>query len=341
MSRLRVGCVGTGFIAGQHLAALAGFPDVDIVAVADAARDRAEDVAQRYQARAYDDGLRMLETEELDAVWVCVPPFAHGPVEDAAIDRRLPLFVEKPLAMDLPTAAQLAARIRDTGLLTCVGYHWRSLDVVEQAARLLRDTPAQLVTGAWLDRTPAAPWWSQRSSSGGQLVEQTTHLVDLARLLVGEVDRVQALEATVAREAWPAADVPTASAVLLSFRSGAIGTISSSCVLDRRRQVGLRLVAPGRLVDISEVGLYDHTLRIADDSGEQVVQTDENPIAREDRAFLDALRTGGDVPVTYEDALRTHAVVCAADRSARDGGIPLQVDGFLAEQTPSPGEAPK
>lgn len=340
MSRLRVGCVGTGFIAGQHLAALARFPDVEIVAVADAARERVQGVAQQYQARAYDDGSSMLDAEELDAVWVCVPPFAHGPVEDAAIDRGLPLFVEKPLATDLPTAARLAARIRETGLLTCVGYHWRSLDVVKETARMLRDTPAQLVTGAWLDRTPAAPWWSQRSTSGGQLVEQTTHLVDLARLLMGEVDTVQALQTTVARDAWPAADVPTASSVLMRFRSGAIGAISSSCVLDRRQQVGLRLVMPGRVIDIGETGLYDHELRIADGNGEQVVQTDENPIAREDHAFLDALRTGGEAPVPYEDALLTHAVVCAADRSAQDGGVPLRVDSFLAEQSPLTGGAP-
>jgi myo-inositol 2-dehydrogenase/D-chiro-inositol 1-dehydrogenase len=337
VSRLRVGCIGTGFIAGQHLAALAGFADVEIVAVAGTARDRAEDVAERYAARAYDDGSALLETEELDAVWLCVPPFAHGPLEDAAIDRGLPLFVEKPLAHDLPTAARLATRIRERGLLSCVGYHWRSLGVVEQAAQVLRDAPAQLVAGAWLDRTPAAPWWSQRSRSGGQLVEQTTHLVDLARLLLGDVDTVQALESTVAREAWPAADVPTASAVLLSFSSGAIGTISSSCVLDRRHSVGLQLVAQGRLVSLGEVGLYDHELRIADREGEHVVQSNENPIAREDRSFVDALRGAGPVPVSYEQALRTHAVVCAADRSARDGGVPVHVDSYLAQQTPPAG----
>ena len=50
MSRLRVGCVGTGFIAGRHLAALASFPDVQIVAVADPADGRAAEAAGRYGA---------------------------------------------------------------------------------------------------------------------------------------------------------------------------------------------------------------------------------------------------------------------------------------------------
>ncbi len=306
MSRLRVGCVGTGFIAARHLAALSGFPDVEIVAVADAAADRVEAVAARHGARAYDSGLALLETEELDAVWLCVPPFAHGDLEDAAIDRGLPVFVEKPLSTELEPAVRIADRVREAGLLTSVGYHWRFLSIVEQAGALVREAPARLVTGAWLDRTPAAPWWSRRSDSGGQLVEQTTHLVDLARLLVGEVETVQALENHVPREAFPTADVPTASAVLLRFRSGAIGTMSSSCLLPRRCRVGLQLVLDGRLLDVSERSLVDHELRVSTDEGEEVVRTDEDSVAREDRVFLDALRGGRRTAlVSYDEALRT------------------------------------
>jgi len=327
MTRLRVGCVGTGFIAGRHLKAMAEFPDVEIVAVADQARERVEDVAARYGAKAYDDGLALLETEQLDAVWLCTPPFAHGPLEDAAVARGLPFFVEKPLTVDLDRAAGIADAVREKGLVTCVGYHWRSLSVVEQALGLLEGRAVQLLTGSWLDSTPKAPWWSQRSGSGGQLVEQTTHLFDLARLLAGEVDTVQALEQSSPRADWPDVDVPNASAVLLRFRSGAVGTISSSCVLDRRHQVALQLVAEGQLLDLRERALSDHELRVAGADGEQVVQTDEDPIAREDRAFVDALASGsGDVPVSYAEALRTHALVLAADRSAREGGTVVTLD---------------
>ncbi|HEU0101494.1 MAG TPA: Gfo/Idh/MocA family oxidoreductase [Mycobacteriales bacterium] len=329
MTRLRVGCVGTGFIAGRHLAALSTFDDVEVVAVADVAGDRAREVAERYGARPYDDGLALLAQEELDAVWLCVPPFAHGPLEDAALDAGLPFFVEKPLAVDLAGAARIADRVRETGLLTCVGYHWRSLSVVRQARAALGDSPVQLLTGAWLDSTPAAPWWSRRGQSGGQLVEQTTHLVDLARLLAGEVETVQSLEVTGARQAWPDADVPTASTMLLRFESGAVGSIASSCVLDRRRHVGLQVVSEGQLVDLREAALSDHELRVVGSGGEQVVRSDEDPIGCEDRAFVDALLGRGVAPVPYDEALRTHAVVCAADRSAQEGGtvVPVGVSG--------------
>jgi myo-inositol 2-dehydrogenase/D-chiro-inositol 1-dehydrogenase len=316
----RVGCVGTGFIAGRHLAALAGFEDVEIVAVADPVRERAADVAARYGARAYDDGLTLLATEELDAVWLCVPPFAHGPLEDAALDRRLPFFVEKPLAHDLATAARIDERVRDQGLLTAVGYHWRHLDVVEQATAVLQTAPVQMVTGRWLDSTPAAPWWSRRDQSGGQVIEQTTHLFDLARLLVGEVDTVFAAELSAPRAGLPGADVPTASSTVLRFSSGAVGTMSSACVLPSRHSVGLQLVAEGTVVELTERALNDHDLRVVSSDGEQVVHSSQDPIAREDREFLDALRGAtGPVRVPYEEALRTHALAWAADRSGREG----------------------
>ena len=334
MIALRVGVIGTGFIAGRHLSALAALPAVEVVAVADADARRAQQVAARHGARAYDDGVALLEQEELDAVWLCVPPSGHGRLEAAAVERGLPFFVEKPLGLDLPTAVGTAEAVRQAGLLTCVGYHWRSLSVVKQAVEAVGDGQVQLLTAHWLDSTPAAPWWSRRTGSGGQLLEQTTHLVDLARLLAGDISTVQALEVTTPRPEWPGADVPTASAVLLRFASGAVGTVSSSCVLDRRHDVSLQVVTPGRTVALRERTLSDHELRVATGAGEQVIRTREDPVATEDRAFVEALRNGhGRVPMPYAEALVTHAAVSAADRSARNGGVIVDVAGELEEAT--------
>jgi myo-inositol 2-dehydrogenase/D-chiro-inositol 1-dehydrogenase len=250
-------------------------------------------------------------------VWLCVPPFAHALTALTALDRQLPFFAEKPLGVDLAAAQAIADSVRNRSLQTAVGYHWRYLDVVAQARGLLRGRPPQLLLGQWLDATPGAPWWSRRNRSGGQLVEQTTHLFDLARLLCGEVESVHAAESTLRREQWPDADVPTASTVLLRFRSGALGSISSSCLLESRHRVGLRLVAPGRVLELRERGLSDHELRVDD---APVTRSDQDPIAAEDRAFIDALLgRGDDVRAPYDEALRTHALVCAADQSARTG----------------------
>jgi myo-inositol 2-dehydrogenase / D-chiro-inositol 1-dehydrogenase len=86
VTRLRVACVGSGFIASKHLSALAGFDDVTVVAVADPIPERVAEAATHFSARAYTDGEELLLREELDAVWLCVPPFAHGRLEHVALE---------------------------------------------------------------------------------------------------------------------------------------------------------------------------------------------------------------------------------------------------------------
>jgi myo-inositol 2-dehydrogenase/D-chiro-inositol 1-dehydrogenase len=313
--RLRIGCVGTGWIAQRHLGALSQLPDVGVVAVADPLAERAKEAAERFGARAYDDGLALLAAEELEAVWLCVPPFAHGPLETAALERDLPFFVEKPLALDFTTALAIGQGVRERNLLTAVGYHWRHLDLIDRAAALLRETPAQLVTGFWLASRPPWPWWSLRGRSGGQVLEQTTHVFDLARRLVGEVDAVDAVELAPSTDT----EVPTAASATLRFASGAIGTVASACVLGWRHRVGLHLVAENRVIEFAEHGLCQHELRVFGNDGTDVATSDEDPIAREDREFVAALR--GQIQrsrVPYEEALRTHALAWAADRAARE-----------------------
>lgn len=322
MSRTRVACIGTGFIAGKHLAALSSFDDVELVAVADTVLERAERAAAPIGARAYPDGLELLGRERLDAVWICVPPFAHGQLEEVAVECGVALFVEKPLARDLATATRLAERVQAAGLLTAVGYHWRYLTLVDEVSQLVRDRPPSLVTGYWLDRTPAVAWWVDRSRSGGQVLEQTTHILDLARVLVGEVRTVQALEVSAAGQHDEV--VPMAASATLAFASGAIGTVASARFLHARHRVALHLMGEGYAIELSERSLVDHELVVSTADGTRVTSSDEDPILREDRAFLDAVAgRGNDVRAPYAEALRTHQLAWAAERSARAGGALL------------------
>lgn len=322
MRRLRVGCVGTGFIAGKHLAALSRFDDVEVVAVADSVAERAAAAASAHDARSYTDGVDLMESEDLDAVWFCVPPFAHGPLEEAAVRQGLPFFVEKPLAHDYATAERIAGLVEDAGLLTAVGYHWRYLDLVQQVRELVEDRPPVLLTGYWLDSTPPVPWWVRRGQSGGQLVEQTTHVLDLARLLVGEVSDLVTAHVPVACEGPDGGDlVPLASAVSLRFESGAVGSVSSARVLPARHRVGVHLVGEGYAVELRERAIVDHELSVVTATGTMLEQSHQDPIAAEDRSFLDAVAGDGDgVRCSYAQALRTHALACSAEQPSSGGG---------------------
>jgi len=196
--------VGAGAVAARHVRTLLAMDGVELAAVADPALERAKELAAEAGASAYPNHMELLAADRLDAVYICVPPFAHGVPELAVIDAGLPMFVEKPVAIDRETAAEIAARLAGGPLVTCTGYHWRWLDIFDRAAELLADRPARLVQCSWLDKVPPPSWWLRRDGSGGQTIEQTTHVLDTARGLAGEVTEVHAFGARAAETGAPA-----------------------------------------------------------------------------------------------------------------------------------------
>jgi len=316
LAAVRVGMIGAGAVATRHVQTLLATAGVRVAAVADPAIERARRLAGLGGATAYASHLDMLERERLDAAYVCVPPFAHGAPELAVIDAGLPLFVEKPVAIDLETAAAIAARLAGRSLLTCTGYHWRWLDIFDRAADLLAANPARLVSCSWLDKVPPPPWWLRRDGSGGQTIEQTTHVLDLARALVGEVTEVQAFGTRAA-----GADVDEVSVGSLRFAGGAVGSLTSTFLLPHLHRAGIEVVADGMWLSLSETELVveadgEHTLWRADG--------DARP--RPDRDFIQAVRGGPDrIRVPWPEAYRTHRLACALTRSA-DEGRPVALD---------------
>lgn len=118
---VRIGLVGAGGVGERHARVLSGLPDVAVVGVADPRPDRAEAVAHQWAATAFPDARTLVEAVRPDALYVCVPPFAHGEPEAVAVRHGLPLFVEKPLAADLATAERVAASVSAAGLATATG----------------------------------------------------------------------------------------------------------------------------------------------------------------------------------------------------------------------------
>lgn len=317
MKTTRIGFVGAGGIAHRHLGILEHFEDVAIVGFADTDLARAEGAAARLGARAFADAGAMMDACAPDAVYICVPPFAHGEAERAALERDLPFFVEKPVSLDIATAEAIAAEVARKNLVTAVGYHWRYLDTVDEARALLADNPPQLLSGYWLDSTPPPQWWWREDQSGGQMVEQATHLLDLARFLVGEVSEVYGRAAHRDREAFPGLDVPTTSTASLTFANGVVANIASTCLLGWNHRVGLHIFA-----DRLAIELTDRDIMVDVGRGRPVRGADGDPVWREDRDFIDAVAGGENrIRCPYADALATHRLALAVVQSARTGEV--------------------
>lgn len=314
MGMCRVGIIGAGGVAQRHARVLAGFDDVRVAGVTDVVPQAAEALAGAHDARVFPDVAALLAAG-LDAVYICVPPFAHGPAEDAVLESGLPFFVEKPIAVDQDTAVRIARAVEQRGTLTAVGHHWRYLAVVEQAVQLLADRPVRLVTGSWLDKVPPVAWWPHRARSGGPVVEQAAHVLDLARVLAGEVSEVTAA-GNGTPPAVDGADIDGATAATLRFASGAVGTLAATCVLGWKHRAGLEVYADGLALRVGEDALV-----VTDADGERRIAGDaEAARVAVDRAFVDAVRgLGDDVRVSYTEALRTHLLALAVAQSAGSG----------------------
>jgi myo-inositol 2-dehydrogenase/D-chiro-inositol 1-dehydrogenase len=314
MGRCRIGLIGAGNVAQRHARVLTAFTDVELVGVTDVLPDACRRLADQHGAPAYPDVPALLGAD-LDAVYVCVPPFAHGPAEEAVVAAGLPMFVEKPVAADLATAERIAGLVAERGIRTGVGHHWRYLRVLEQARDLLADRTVRVISGAWLDKVPPVSWWGRRDLSGGPVVEQAAHVLDLLRLFGGEV-----IEVSAYGDGTPppvdGADIDSVTTASLRFASGAVGTLVSGCVLGWKHRAGVEIVADGLVLSVTEDGLVWH-----DATGEGRMAADpEAARIAVDRAFVDAVRgIADDIRVPYPEALRTHRLACAVAQSAATG----------------------
>lgn len=322
---VRIGFVGAGGIANAHMNALEQIESARIVAFADLDEERARRAAERFGAAAYTDYRAMLEREDLQALYVCVPPMAHADAEILAAQRKIALFIEKPVALDMRTAREILAAIEAAGVVSSVGYHWRYSDLTDRVRAELTGRTIGLVMGYWIGGLPGVPWWRRKDGSGGQMVEQTTHIVDLARYYAGEIRTVYAAYALRCLGHVPDLDVPDVGTMTVHFENGAIGHIANGCLLDSTYTVGLNLVTPDLVLE-----QRSGTLRLIRSHETLELRTRVQPTLLEDRAFVRAVETGdrSGIRSSYADAVRTLAVTLAANLSA-ERGAPVDVAEVL------------
>jgi myo-inositol 2-dehydrogenase/D-chiro-inositol 1-dehydrogenase len=317
----RIVIVGAGGAAGQHVRALGSLGRGRIVGVTARSAGRARELAGN-DAIVYPDRdlARMLDEASPDVAVVAMPPHLAGPACELLVERGIPFLTEKPLAADPDTPARLAAAIERRGLVAAVGYDWRGLDFLDEVRAAFAERPPRLVIGRWLGDTPGPSWWRHRAEGGGQIVEQATHLFDLARALLGEA-RVVAARSVVARRATaPEADVAGVTAAVLDFDDGAVGSFVATCLL-ASSTVELEFVSDGLLTTIRHGGAWPDvgwTLTFDDGGPLRVVEPGRNPWEVQAEAFLEAVRTGDPALVlsSYADALLTDRLTRSVVASA-------------------------
>lgn len=199
--RLRAGVVGTGLWTEQtHLPGLRSRPDVDVVALCGRNGARLAELGDRFGVPGrHADWRAMLAAERLDVLLVATPNVLHHPVALDALRAGVHVVSEKPLAMDVRQARELAAEAEARGLQTLTFFTHRAVSAAAMVKRLvaqgflgrLHHVHAAYLTTSHLKPGKPAAWRMRRAEAGtGVLGDLGSHLVDLVQWWAGDLTAV-------------------------------------------------------------------------------------------------------------------------------------------------------
>jgi predicted dehydrogenase len=201
MSKVRVGLIGTGFVADIHAAAARMVPDVELVAVASPTPGKAAHFArERGIPKAFEDYRELLKLKDLDLVTLALPNDLHAQAAVDAAAAGKHVVCEKPLCRNLEEADRMIEACRRAGVLMlyaeelCFAPKYvRAKGLVDEGAL---GTPF-LVKQSEEHFGPHSPWfWDVERSGGGVLLDMGCHSIEFARWVFGKPN-VKSVSATM------------------------------------------------------------------------------------------------------------------------------------------------
>lgn len=324
MAKPRIGLLGVGRIGIMHARILA--PKVESLVVADVVPERARQAADELGARvrSVED---FFDSDDLDGVVLATPTDAHARHIEAAVRLGVPIFCEKPVALDIASTERANAAAKSAGVPVHIGFQ-RRFDAAYAAAgeRLAAGKIGELrrVHMHTLDQAPAAREFL--AASGGIFTDCLIHDFDALRWVTGrEVEEVFAFGTDLGLPDF--ADFSDVCETVLALRltGGALATAHSSRfngagydvrmevhgtegtdVVGMDERLPVRSLEPGVAYPSGEPWV-DFIARFAD------------CYERELEAFLDVVAGKGEVPSTIDDAVASLRVAEACAASCREG----------------------
>ncbi|HHV56087.1 MAG TPA: Gfo/Idh/MocA family oxidoreductase [Firmicutes bacterium] len=338
------GIVGCGAIGRVHAAAIRSLPGARLVAVTGGPEAPAR--AQEWQCEFEADVQSLAGRADIDVVDICTPSGTRAEIVEIVAAAGKHVIVEKPIDVTLARADRVIEACRRAGVLLGCIFQAR----FNRTYRLVRDAVQRGRLGRPVMASAAVKWYrsqdyyagagewrgTKQIGGGGALINQAIHSVDLLRWVMGEVERVSAFTATLARQI----EVEDTAVVILRFGNGALGTIEATTAaypgMPRRLELhgpkGSIVVVGDEITEwtMEEMRQEDYEIRASLEkralSREGVADptlTDISLHRAQLEDFVEAVRQGRPPAVDGMEGRKALELVVAAYRSAEAGGHPV------------------
>ncbi|CAI4212041.1 unnamed protein product [Parascedosporium putredinis] len=226
-AQVKFAVIGVGLIGPRHAATVVQNPDTQLVAIVDPAPTSAALAAEMGAAHYTSVAALVASADRPDAAIICTPNHTHAAISMELASAGVHVLVEKPISDNVAGGEALVAHLAGTGVKVLVGHHRRFNPYMIAAKEVVasgRLGGIVAVNGLWTLYKPApyydAPTEWRRTQSGGVILINMIHEVDLLHYLFGPITSVHA-EKVASQRGFEAEE---GAALTLRFRSGAVGS---------------------------------------------------------------------------------------------------------------------
>lgn len=352
--KIKVGIIGTGWIASAHMDSFLNMPDVEVVAGADIVPERAKEFFEGYdmpEVQVFTDHNEMLDKVELDAVSVCTYNSTHAECTIDSLNKGVHVLLEKPMCVTIEEAVEIMRAEKDSGKVLSIGFQPRFDANMQMIKKIVESGELgdiyYIQTGGGRRRgipTPYGTSFIEENTAGiGALGDIGCYSLDM---VLNAIDYPKPLTVSGYKsdffgtnpsyypnhpeyakkfgvDDFAAAFVRLEGGIILDFRiSWAMNMDTSGDTLILGKKGGLRIPSTE-----DWNGTIGGNLKIYHEVAGEQVET-EIPAIEDDgkslfdskiRSFLDAIKNDGSSPVPSSQIIYNQAIIDGIAKSARLG----------------------
>ncbi len=346
--KIRVGIIGTGWIAESHIYSYLNQPDAQIVAAADIIPGKAEKKMEQFGVegvRCYTSHQEMLDKEELDVVSVCTYNTQHAAPTIYALEKGIPVLLEKPFTVTLDEAVEIMKAEKKSGKIVSVGFQPRFDGNMQMIKKIVESGVLgdiyYIQTGGGRRRGIPGSTFIEKSTGGiGALGDIGCYSLDMVLNAIGYPKPLTVSGYTsdffgTSSEYSPEEDAKRFS---VDDFAAAFVRLEGGIILDFRIAWAMHVDTPGDTIIFGKKGalripstdcwngsvggemtLYHDICGKQTETKIPLVHTEGDLFDKKIRSFLDAAMNGGAAPVPTSQILYNQAIIDGINKSAAAG----------------------